>query len=242
MNAAFFDAVRATVFGGSLTQGQVDGCNVICEAWERYGDDDDQKLSYLLGTTFHETGGTMQPVREKGSGDGPDADKWDDYLEKYDTGKLAKTLGNSPEADGDGVIFAGKGYVQITGLANYRKASAKLGVDLVKNPDLALKPEIAARILVEGCMGGWFTGKKLRDYIDGGVASYIGARRVVNGQDRAKDIAEYALHFEQALEAAAKAPKPSAPPKPETPASEPQNWIAALMELVVGVLATLWKR
>ena len=37
MNSAFFDAVRETVFGGSLTQGQVDGLNVIIKAWEQMG-------------------------------------------------------------------------------------------------------------------------------------------------------------------------------------------------------------
>lgn len=232
MNSAFFDAVRETVFGGSLTQDQVDGCNVICEAWEDYGDGDHQKLAYLLGTAYHETAFTMQPIHERGQRS---------YFDKYEPGtKIGRDLGNTKP--GDGFLYRGRGYVQCTGRANYAKAQAKLGVPLLTNPDGALDPLIAARILIEGCMAGWFTTKKLRDYIDGGVASYIGARRVVNGQDKAKTIAEYALHFEQALEAAAKAPATTPATEPEKPASEPRNWIAALLELVVGVLAKLWKR
>lgn len=37
----------------------------------------------------------MVAIREKSSGDGPDADPWDDYLQKYDTGRLAAILGNT---------------------------------------------------------------------------------------------------------------------------------------------------
>lgn len=242
MNATFYAGVRSSVFGGSMTQGQVDGCEVITKAWEKYGDGDTQKLAYLLATAFHETARTMQPIYERGNGDGPDADKWDDYLEKYDTGKLAKALGNSPEADGDGVLYAGRGYVQLTGLANYKKASAKLGVDLVKSPAKALDPDIAARILISGCMGGWFTGKRLHDYIDNGTASYIGARRVVNGQDKAKLIAGYAVHFEHALEAAAKATKPVTPPEPETPASEPPEGFWGALFSLLNLILSMFKK
>lgn len=240
MNSAFFDAVRESVFGGALSQPQVDGLNVICGAWAKYGDGDDQKLAYLLATAFHETAHTMQPIYERGNGDGPDADKWDDYLERYDTGKLAETLGNSPQADGDGVLYAGRGYVQLTGLANYKKASAKLGIDLVKSPAKAMDPDIAARILIFGCMGGWFTGKRLHDYIDNGTASYIGARRAVNGSDKAKTIAGYAVGFERALEAAGKAPKADTPPDTQTPASDdpPSLWgsIFAFLKLLLSLL------
>jgi hypothetical protein len=126
----------------------------------------------------------MLPIREKGSGDGKDADPWDDYLEKYDSGKLARTLGNTLEADGDGVLYAGRGFVQITGRRNYEDWSKRLGVDLMRTPDLALQPDHAARILVEGMKLGTFTGKKLDDYISGAARDFRNARRIKTAATR----------------------------------------------------------
>lgn len=56
-------------------------------------------------------------------------------------------LGNKGNGDGD--KFKGRGFVQLTGRSNYTKYSKSLGLDtqLVKNPDLANDPEIAAKIL-----------------------------------------------------------------------------------------------
>lgn len=48
------------------------------------------------------------------------------YLEElssgaqYDTGKLARQLGNTPERDGDGQKYKGRGMIQITGFSNYK--------------------------------------------------------------------------------------------------------------------------
>lgn len=50
---------------------------------------------------------------------------------------------------GDGALFHGRGYIQITGRANYRKYGELVGVDLEKHPDLALDPEIAAKVFAE---------------------------------------------------------------------------------------------
>ncbi len=61
--AAFFAAVRP-LYGGKLSQKQVDGINAIMDAWNLYGDGDDAKIAYILATAFHETGQTMEPVRE----------------------------------------------------------------------------------------------------------------------------------------------------------------------------------
>jgi hypothetical protein len=58
-----------------------------------------------------------------------------------------------------------------------------------------------------GMKGGWFTGRKLIDFLtDDGEstrAGYMAARRVINGQDKADLIADYALAFRAALKAAA---------------------------------------
>ena len=68
----------------------------------------------------------------------------------------------------------------------------RLGIDLVGNPDLAAGAAIAGQILVNGMQEGTFTGVRLDSYINAKGTDFVGARRVVNGQDRAELIAGYA--------------------------------------------------
>jgi peptidoglycan hydrolase-like protein with peptidoglycan-binding domain len=56
-------------------------------------------------------------------------------------------LGNTQP--GDGVRYKGRGFIQLTGRANYTSYGKKLGVDLVGNPDLALEPRVSAEVLAE---------------------------------------------------------------------------------------------
>ena len=247
MNTAFFDAVRETVFDGSLTQDQGDGLNLIIKTWEQMGDGDPRKLSYILATAFHETARTMQPVRETLAK--TDAKAKEILTKSWRAGKLPWV-----KRDYWSSGFFGRGYVQLTWEANYRKAGQKLGIDLVRQPELALQPSIAAHILVRGMMEGWFTGKKLSDYI-GDKADYVNARRIVNGTDRAVMIAGYAAKFEQGLDQAnfatlkpaqpqKPAPAPSAPPKAQTPAKDHYSLIGWLIALVIaiGVFAFIFTR
>lgn len=191
LSAAFFDHVRDAPFGGRLSQPQVDGLNTLAAAWIKYGDGDLHKLAYVLATAFHETAETMQPIYERGSRS---------YFDRYEPGTAAgRALGNT--YPGDGYLFRGRGFVQLTGRANYAKAGLALKEPLTRSPDLALGPDLAARIAVLGMMQGWFTGKKLGDYIRPGSVDYVNARRVINGTDRASTIALYAANFERALKA-----------------------------------------
>ena len=204
-NAFFFDEVRQ-LFRGSMSQAQVDGCKTIVSAWNQYGDGDGAK---------HETADTMQPIHEYGKRA---------YFNKYEPGtRLGKVLGNTLK--GDGYRFRGRGFVQLTGRRNYAKASKAIGLDLVKEPDLALDEKVAARILIVGCLQGWFTGKKLGDYIGPSGDDFINARRVVNGLDDAELIANYARVFHRAVIAGdplkpLPAPKPIQIGKKPVPAEE----------------------
>ena len=65
---------------------------------------------------------------------------------------LAATLGNSET--GDGLRFKGRGPIQITGRANYKRFGDLLGIDLVSDPARAARPELAFRI------AGLFWSKK----------------------------------------------------------------------------------
>jgi putative chitinase len=122
------------------------------------------------------------------------------FLEELSSGAQYENrpdLGNNQP--GDGVRFKGRGYVQLTGRANYQDWSNRLGVDLVGNPELAENPDIAAEILVRGMRDGTFTGRRLDRYINDTGTDFINARRVVNGTDRASLIAGYAADFNTAL-------------------------------------------
>lgn len=177
--ARFFEVVRKSL--GPLTQPQVDGFLVLLKAMSPWPV---SWVAYGLATTWHETARTMQPIKEHG---GPAY-----FHRMYDIEgqrpAKARELGNL--TPGDGARYAGRGYVQLTGRTNY----ARYGID--DTPDDAMKPDVAAHILVDGMEKGVFTGKKLADYLPG---NYRGARRIINGTDKADDIAAYALIFEAAL-------------------------------------------
>ena len=190
--ASFYDAVRSSLFANRLSAGQVSGMNVILDEWQVSGSDIDRQLAYVLATTKHETANTMQPIHERGARS---------YFDKYEPGTpIGKRLGNTVK--GDGFRYRGRGFVQITGRANYERMGKRLGVDLVGNPELALKPHVAVRTLIVGMIEGLFTGKALSDYIGATRLDYVNARRIVNSTDRAALIAGYAREFDAALQAA----------------------------------------
>lgn len=183
----FYIGVRKVT--GSLDQIQVDTIQRLLNAAKEWPL---SWVAYALATAWHEC--KLRPIREMGS---------NAYLDKYDTGKLAAALGNTPEDDDDGIRYAGRGLVQLTGRRNYRSAGEFLGVDLLGNPDLALLPEVATKILVWGMEGGKFTGRALDDYLPdrlGTQPQFVQARRIINGQDRAQLIAGHAEKFQDALE------------------------------------------
>lgn len=191
-HTTFFNSYRNVY--GKLGQAQVSGLENLLLAIEQDTEVTDLRwAAYMLATVKHECADTFQPVVEKGA---------KSYFDKYETGtKLGKQLGNT--VSGDGYLYRGRGYVQITGRANYQSLSAKLGLtgddDLLLHPDHALLPNIAYRILSYGMRKGTFTGKKLADYINAQGADYRQARRIINGLDKADLIQGYATNFEAAL-------------------------------------------
>lgn len=153
------------------------------------------QLAYVLATAFHETAHTMKPVRETlATSDAQAIARLDNAWKK---GQL-KWVKTPYWREG----WFGRGYVQLTHKANYDKASTKLGVDLVSNPSKAMDPHIAAAVLVVGSKDGWFTGKKLSDYITLQKSDFVNARKIINGTDRASDIAALARQYDADLKLA----------------------------------------
>lgn len=184
MNTAkFFAAVSSSLFGGRLSQPQVDGINALLAASEGLPP---AQVAYVLATAFHETARTMQPIAEYGHGKG----------RAY--GKPGRNGGQIPY---------GRGFVQTTWDANYERTDKELGLGgrLIANYDLLLSDTgLAAQAAVRGMVEGWYTGKKLSDYF-GARNDAVNARRIINGTDKAQTIAGYWSAFYRALTFAADA-------------------------------------
>lgn len=224
----FYDLVRASLFGGSLKQAQVNGMEGVFDAWETHGQGDKTLLIYALATAYWETGRAMMPNRENlnytsagriievfGRGSRPRIKSLQEAAQyvrqpqllanKVYNGMLGNLLGSN-----DGWTYRGGGYPHLTGRANYRKSSADAGVDLVEYPEAMLDPEISGRVLIRGLRDGRWnaSGNGLRYYemLDGqeGMteAEFTEARRTINGKDKAREIARIALLFQEAVEQA----------------------------------------
>jgi putative chitinase len=187
----FFDTVRESdVLGGALKPDQVMGLHAVLGAAREAG----WPLAftaYALATACHETNSTMQPVREA---------YW--LSENWRRNNLRRYY-----------PYFGRGYVQLTWKANYERADRELelGGRLNDNLDLALDPNIAARIMVRGMQEGWFCADRsgqrhtlVRHLPANGIASssqFTSARRIINGTDKAGKIAGEAAKFQEALRA-----------------------------------------
>ena len=145
-------------------------------------------VAYGLATAWGEA--RLEPIREIGKGAG----------KRY--GKAQKYPPNIPY---------GRGFVQLTWDFNYEWADKNLSDagliakgDLLRDFDLALKPELAAFILVRGMETGAFTGKSIADFLpsDDRPATkeqYKKARQVINGSDKDDYFADVALKTFAAL-------------------------------------------
>ena len=126
-----------------------------------------QRAAAFLAQIGHESG-ELHYVRELGS---------DQYLSKYDTGSLAARLGNTPEADGDGQKYRGRGLIQITGRRNYLACSQALFGDdrLLLQPQLLEQPQWACE------SAAWFwQSNGLNELADKGQFTTI-TRRINGG-------------------------------------------------------------
>lgn len=182
----FFMESRAVT--GGRDQEQVDSMNLLLDAASHWSTG---WVAYALATAWHEC--RLRPIKERGGSIyfntryGPHT-------------RVGKVLGNTEK--GDGARYAGRGFVQLTGRTNYKNAGKFLGLDLLRDPDLALVPANAAKILIWGMEGGKFTGKALRHYLNGQVGTlyqFTQARRIINGSDKQDLIAGYAAVFQSAL-------------------------------------------
>lgn len=153
-------------------------------------------VAYFLATIKHETGHTFLPIPEK----------------RAKAGTKVRVLQDRYWSTG----FYGRGYIQITWEKNYKRFG------IANNPKLALEPETAYKIASDGMRKGMFTGKKLSDYLTQSKTDFKNARKIVNGLDKAADIALIARQFMAILGASQEIPSPPIVQEPEPTAEPPQ--------------------
>ena len=162
------------------------------------------RLAHFLSQCGHESGG-FKAVSENLN---YSADGLKKIFDKYFPGNLNESyakqpekiasrfygnrMGNGDEASKEGYKFRGRGYIQLTGKANYTKFTQFIGEDCVSNPDLvATKYPLASAAF-------FFDSNKLWAICDRGAddATVTSVTKRVNGgtlglSDRIKHFKEY---------------------------------------------------
>ena len=116
---------------GTPNEKAADECyDAISKALTEIGINSSLTLIGALSTIRTEVGRAFKPINEIASGDAYEG---------------RKDLGNY--IPGDGRKYKGRGYIQLTGRANYQNYGNRIGVDLVCHPELALTVDNSAKIL-----------------------------------------------------------------------------------------------
>jgi len=240
MNAAFFDAVRESVFGGKLTQAQVDGINALFDAGKRHGLADPHHMANVLAQVAHETGTYMLPIKETVMPYHADKNPSDVTVISRLDAAFAKGQLSWVKTPYWREGWFGRGPLQITHKTNYDKLGKRIGVDLVKSRDLALDRNIGASIAVVGMKEGLFTGRKLSDFVFPAAldaSPSANPRRIVNGQDGTDStVARYHRAFHAALVAGGWEAEGQQPPEPTPAASDEIDAIAVAIVVIILVV------
>lgn len=175
----FYKRIREVKLFDKLNQAQVDSIDAILNECDKQGLSLKQS-AYVFATAYHEA-----------------------YNPKHPDSRITpiKEFGGIEYLQGKKYYpYYGRGFSQLTWDYNYKKEGERLGIDLLKNPDMILDDiPMCANSHVYCMAHGRYTGKKLSDYINDTKTDYIGARKIVNGKDQAQKIAGYAQSFEACL-------------------------------------------
>lgn len=172
-------------FGSSVRPLTMSGISHIVRTFKSEGYTDIRLLAYALATCRREVGINMQPVRESFA-------KTDEEARRR-----VKAAGRSYAKIVNDNMYYGRGYVQLTHDYNYKREG------IFDNPDMALNPEWAAKLIFKGLLDGRWNGKGhgLMQYLyDDTYSGSVQARRTVNVLDHANEVARYYWDIRAALE------------------------------------------
>ncbi|MFB2921031.1 DUF4114 domain-containing protein [Aerosakkonema funiforme] len=179
-----------TVVPNEMKESATKAISLLLAESEKSGVTNKAQIAYILATAKKESRLGVDMYEKTYRNLNEDVNK-KYFNDKYGSGGTSPAAGNRPNTD-DGYNYRGRGYVQITGRAHYIYWSNRLGVDLVNNPDLAARPDIAAKIAVQGMRDGTFLAMqadgtfngssiKLSKYINEDKQDFVNARTIING-------------------------------------------------------------
>ena len=158
---------------GASTPDVVDNWPLIEAALLDVGLKDDATKIAAAATVLVEVGPHFDPINEFGDRA---------YFTRMYEGRA--DLGNTER--GDGARYHGRGYIQLTGRANYRTYGQRLDVPLEREPQLALQPRVAAGVLADyfksrdisasARRGDW---REVREKVNGGLNGWPEFQRAV---------------------------------------------------------------
>lgn len=228
---AFFEAIRPH-FGGKLSTPQVQGMEALLDAG---ADLPLHHMAHVLAQVRRETGGYMAPIKET---------VMPHHVDK--TPSDATVIARLDKAFAAGKMpwvrlpywregWFGRGQIQLTHEANYRRFG-------ITNPDDALRPDVSARVAVEGMRHGKFTGRELGDFefpaaLD--APPDANPRRIVNGKDGSDaEVAGFHRQFAAALDASGWGRPLSPTPVDFSPAPDPvaKGFWASLFTALLGII------
>lgn len=203
----FFERIERRPHKAKLRADQRGNYNRILDYWEGLVadgkfDPDPRHLANPLATVFLETG-VLKKVGNKKV-----IDRTIAPVKEYGPESYLKSKPYYP--------WIGEGLVQVTWEKNHRKFGAT-------KPGQMLTWPKALDAMFRGMRDGMFTGKKLSTYFNATKDDPINARRIINGTDRADDVAGYHRDYLEAIKAAGytgKRPARRVEPEPDEAAND----------------------
>lgn len=147
-------------FSGALAEAQAritrEVGEILTPTLKSYAIETRLRIAHFLAQTCHESAG-FRTTEEFASGEA--------YEGRADLGNVQP---------GDGVRYKGRGLIQLTGRANYRRVGQALGIDLERNPLAAAEPRLSLRIACE-----YWKSRSINALCD--ADDVIAVTRAVNG-------------------------------------------------------------
>ncbi|MCA8884109.1 MAG: glycoside hydrolase family 19 protein [Rhodobacteraceae bacterium] len=185
-------AIAAVAGSTSAADAAIQAWTANAKKLEALGANNPARLAAIFGQCAHESGGylhrfenlnysasSLQRVFRKYFPTAAIAQDYHRQPERIANRAYGDRMGNGPESSGDGYRYRGRGYLQLTGKASYDSFGRAIGLDLVKDPDLAADPGTAWLVAVHYMASRRRSGRTALEWADDGDHRMV--TLVING-------------------------------------------------------------